>query len=107
MNDSILLIFTNAPNRAAADSIATALIEARLAACVNIFGQCDSVYRWQGRLERACEVPMIIKTTAHNYPALETELRRLHPYEVPELLAVPAAYGLPGYLDWVRAESAP
>ncbi|MFN0164138.1 MAG: divalent-cation tolerance protein CutA [Burkholderiales bacterium] len=107
MDDSILLIFSNAPDRNVAESIATALVEARLAACVNILGQCDSVYRWQGRLERACEVPMIIKTTSHNYSAVEAELRRLHPYDVPELLAVPAACGLPDYLDWVRAESAP
>lgn len=100
----VLLVLTNLPDRATAERIAEALIHARVAACVNVLTGCHSVYRWQGALERADEIPLLIKTTAQAYPRLEAELRKLHPYELPEIIAVPVTQGLSGYLDWVTAE---
>ncbi|MHB1358155.1 MAG: divalent-cation tolerance protein CutA [Rhodocyclaceae bacterium] len=96
-----LLVLTNLPDEASAHSLATALIEAKLAACVNILAPCRSVYRWQGRIEDAAEVPLLIKTTAERYAALEAAIRAQHPYELPEIIAVPIERGLPDYLSWV------
>jgi periplasmic divalent cation tolerance protein len=102
-----LLVLTNCPDVACAEAIAAQLVEARLAACVNMLAPCRSVYRWQGQVERADEVPLLIKTTAARYPALEAALRAAHPYEVPEIVALPVARGLPDYLAWVAAETSP
>jgi periplasmic divalent cation tolerance protein len=102
---SALLVLTNLPDRTAAEMLATALIEARLAACVNILPPCRSIYRWQGAVEAADEVPLLIKTSEARYAALETAIRALHPYELPELIAVPITHGLPAYLAWVAAET--
>lgn len=106
VQDDVLIVITNAPDREAAEKIGRALIEARAAACVNIMSPCTSIYRWQGAVETAEEVPVFIKTTAGRYAAAEALIRELHPYELPEIVAVPAGRGLPGYLDWVRAETA-
>jgi periplasmic divalent cation tolerance protein len=110
-NPPSLLVLTNLPDEASAHTLATALIEARLAACVNILAPCRSVYRWQWRIEDATEVPLLIKTTADRYPALEAAIRAQHPYELPEIIAVPIDRGLPDYLAWVgletRAETTP
>ena len=100
--NDVLLVLTNLPNRDAAENLARALIEEKVAACVNILGACTSVYRWQGALEIAGEIPLLIKTTGARYAALEAVIRRLHPYELPEIIAVPLARGLPGYLQWVE-----
>jgi len=100
-----LLVLTNLPDRAAAERLAALLIEQRLAACVNILAPCRSVYRWKGAVQRDEEHPMLIKTTAERYPALEKALREGHPYELPEIIAVPIERGLPAYLDWVAAET--
>ena len=102
-----LLVFTNLPDRAAAERIAGLLLEQRLAACVNILAPCRSVYRWKGAVQHDEEHPMLIKTSAERYPALEQALRREHPYELPEIIAVPIERGLPAYLDWVAAETKP
>jgi periplasmic divalent cation tolerance protein len=102
---SALLVLTNLPDRTAAEMLANALIEARLAACVNILPPCRSVYRWQGAVEAADEVPLLIKTSEARYAALETAIRALHPYELPKLIAVPITHGLPAYLAWVAAET--
>jgi len=99
-----LLVFTNLPDAASARAIASSLIEQRLAACVNILGPCRSIYRWQGKIEAAEEVPLLIKTTVDSYAALEEAIRAQHPYELPEIVAVPVASGLPAYLDWVIQE---
>ena len=101
-----LLVFTNVPDRAAAQTLAQALIARRLAACVNVLADCTSVYRWEGKVESAAEVPVLIKTTAARYPALEQAIRNLHPYEIPEIVAIPISHGLPEYLNWVAAETA-
>lgn len=103
----ILLVFTNAPDEATAQSLARTLVAERLAACVNILAPCRSIYRWQGALEEASEVPMLIKTSAAAYPALEQAIRAGHPYELPEIVALPLSKGLPDYLAWVVRETAP
>ncbi len=105
--DDVLIVMTNAPDRVTAEKIARSLVEARAAACVNVMSPCSSVYRWQGAVETAAEVPVFVKTTAGRYADVEALIRAQHPYELPEIVAVPAGHGLPGYLDWVRAETIP
>lgn len=100
-----LLILTNLPDQASAQAMAESLVADRLAACVNILAPCRSVYRWQGRVEDAPEIPLLIKTTAARYAALEAAIRAGHPYELPEIIAVPIARGLPEYLNWVASET--
>jgi periplasmic divalent cation tolerance protein len=100
-----MLVLTNLPDEASAHVLATALVTERLAACVNILAPCRSVYRWQGEIERAQEIPLLIKTTTARYAALEEAIRVRHPYELPEIIAVPIAHGLPEYLNWVAAET--
>jgi periplasmic divalent cation tolerance protein len=104
---SSLLVLTNLPDRAAAERIADTLIGQHLAACVNILAPCRSVYRWKGEVQRDEEHPVLIKTTAECYPALEQVLRAAHPYELPEIIAVPIERGLPAYLAWVAGETRP
>lgn len=105
-DDQVLLVMSTLPDQDSATKLARTLIETRLAACVNVLAPCVSVYRWQGAVEEAAEVPMLIKTTARRYAELESALRAHHPYELPEIVAVPLARGLPGYLGWVAAETA-
>jgi len=100
----VLLVFTTFPDAATARELGTKLVEEQVAACVNLLGPAESIYRWKGAVETAAEVPAIVKTTEERFPALRDLLVRLHPYEVPELLAVPVAEGAPEYLRWV-AES--
>ncbi|MDY0071389.1 MAG: divalent-cation tolerance protein CutA [Thauera sp.] len=101
-----LLVVSNLPDAASARTLAEALIDQRLAACVNILAPCTSVYRWQDEIEHASEYPLLIKTTATAYPALERCIRHLHPYELPEIIAVSVEHGLPAYLAWVAGETA-
>jgi len=107
MTANTLLVITNLPDQSSAAKLAEALVESRLAACVNILAPCHSVYRWQGKVEDAEEVPLLIKTTADRYAALEAEIRAQHPYELPEIVAIPIERGLPEYLAWVAAETSP
>ena len=102
-----LLVIANCPDEACANRIALAVVEAGLAACVNLLPRVQSVYRWQGVIESASEVPLLIKTTRARYPALQAALTAAHPYELPEIVAVPLEAGLPGYLAWVAAETTP
>lgn len=102
-----LLVLTNLPDRVAAERLADSLIEQRLAACVNILAPCRSVYRWQGSVQHDEEHPVLIKTTAARYAALEQAIRAGHPYELPEIVAIPIERGLAAYLDWVSAETTP
>jgi periplasmic divalent cation tolerance protein len=102
-----LLVLTNLPDADSAQALATTLVSERLAACVNVLAPCRSVYRWQGAIESAQEVPLLIKTTAARYAELEAAIRAAHPYELPEIIAVPISHGLPGYLDWVATETQP
>jgi periplasmic divalent cation tolerance protein len=100
-----LLVFTNLPDRESAEKLAVLLIERRLAACVNILAPCASVYRWQGRIEHGAEHPLLIKTGQDRYAELEASIRANHPYELPEIIAVPITSGLPAYLQWVKSET--
>lgn len=100
-----LLVLTNLPDAASAQALAEHVVAERLAACVNILAPCRSVYRWQGSIEAAEEVPLLIKTRADRYAALEAAIRARHPYELPEIVAVPISHGLPAYLDWLAAET--
>jgi periplasmic divalent cation tolerance protein len=100
-----LLVLTNCPDQAVAETITRVLVEGRLAACVNILAPCQSVYRWQGAVETASEIPLLIKSTAANYPALAAAICQHHPYAVPEIIALPISQGLPDYLDWLAAET--
>ena len=100
-----LVVFTNLPDRDAALKLARELVERRLAACVNVLHGCTSVYRWKGAVEEAGEVPVLIKARAGRYNELEAAIRELHPYELPEVVAVPVVRGLPDYLDWVAEET--
>lgn len=101
----VLLVFTNLPDRATAERVAETLITEGVAACVNVLAECVSIYRWKGSSERASEVPLLIKTTRAAYPQLESSLRKLHPYELPEIIAMPVTAGLPEYLNWVTQET--
>jgi periplasmic divalent cation tolerance protein len=105
MQSTKLLVLTNVPDRAVAEKLAELLIAQRLAACVNILAPCRSVYRWKGAVQHDEEHPMLIKTTQERFAALEQALRAGHPYELPEIIAVPIERGLPAYLDWVAAET--
>ncbi|MFY9722388.1 MAG: divalent-cation tolerance protein CutA [Azonexus sp.] len=100
-----LLVLTNCPDEESANAIALALVEERLAACVSILPRVQSIYRWQGAVESATEIPLFIKSTATNYPALEAAIRDRHPYKVPEIIALAVERGLPAYLDWVTTEA--
>jgi periplasmic divalent cation tolerance protein len=98
----VLIVLTNLPNQESAQRLAACLIESHAAACVNILAECESVYAWQGKIERSREVPLLIKTTRLAYPRVEALIQQQHPYELPEILAVPASAGLPAYLQWVE-----
>lgn len=100
----VMIVLTNMPDEASAQALAEQLIGARFAACVNQLAPCRSVYRWQGELVSDGEVPLLIKTTRACLPALQEAIRAAHPYELPEIIAVPVESGLPGYLAWVAAE---
>jgi periplasmic divalent cation tolerance protein len=103
--NDVMLVLTTVADAPGAERIARALVEERLAACVTVLGAARSTYRWQGAVESADELPLLLKTTAARWPALRERLRALHPYEVPEMLAWRADDGWPAYLDWVREAS--
>jgi len=100
-----LLILTNVPDQATAEKLARALIDQRAAACVNVLAPCRSIYRWQGAVETADEIPLLIKSTVANYSDVERIVRAQHPYDVPELIALPITQGLPAWLDWLAQET--
>ena len=99
--DDVIIVLTHLPDRAAALGLAQALVGRKLAACVNVLAPCTSIYRWKGGVESAEEVPVWIKTRATRYAELEAAIRELHPYELPEIVAVPVVRGLDDYLQWV------
>ena len=100
----VFLILSTCPDADTAQRLARTLVEERLAACVSLLPGVLSTYRWQGRVEQANEVQLLAKTSADRRDALMARLAELHPYELPEILAVEIA-GLPAYLDWVAAET--
>lgn len=101
----ILLVIVNCPDEDSANTLALAVIDARLAACVNILPRAQSIYHWEGKVESATEIPLFIKSTATNYPALERTIREHHPHKVPEIIGLPVTHGLPEYLNWVASET--
>ena len=104
MNDAVI-VFTSLPDREAAMKLASELVAKKLAACVNVLSECTSVYRWKGAVENAREVPVLIKTRAARYAEVEDAIRGLHPYELPEIIAVPVVRGFDDYLQWVADET--
>ena len=105
MAGAAILILTQMPNRASAQTLARYLVESRLAACVSIGAPVESLYHWRGQIETAEEVPVAVKTRAERYAAVEAAIREQHPYELPEILAVPVVHGLGPYLDWIAGET--
>lgn len=101
----IVIVMTNLPDRASASRLATLLVEQRHAACVNILAECTSVYRWQGKIETATEVPLLVKTSVAAYSRVEDIIRANHPYELPEIVGIPVGHGLSFYLEWVSAQA--
>lgn len=104
--EQVLLVLSTVDSRAAADTLAAAMVEQRLAACVHIQA-IDSVYRWQGQVQAEPEWRLLFKTTAARYAALETALRAAHPYALPAIVAWPCSHGLEAFADWVDAETRP
>jgi periplasmic divalent cation tolerance protein len=102
---SVRVVLLTAPDPAHAERLARALVEERLAACVNLVPGVRSLYRWEGRVEDAPEVLLLVKTRADRCAALAARVRELHPYHLPEVLELAAAGGSAEYLDWVRKES--
>ena len=103
--EQALLVITNLPDVASAQKLAHALVEQRLAACVNLLPAVQSVYRWNNAVEEAAEVMLMIKTTMTRYATLEQAIQALHPYELPEVIALPVSAGLPAYLGWIAQET--
>lgn len=103
--EEVVLAVSTAPDAQVAERIARVLLHERLIACANLLPGVTSLYRWQGEVQRDAEVVMLLKTRRSRVEALGTRLAELHPYEVPELIAVTLEAGLPSYLAWVRDES--
>lgn len=102
MPDPFQIVLCTVPDRDTAGQIAEALVSERLAACVNIVADITSVYRWKGEVEKAPELLLIIKTRQAVYETLQDRIQDLHPYELPEVIAVSIDNGLPAYLDWIK-----
>jgi periplasmic divalent cation tolerance protein len=100
-----ILVLCTCPDEAVADRIASAVVEERLAACVNCLPGVTSTYRWQGKIHRDGEVLLLIKTTRERFDALREHIIALHPYELPEVIAVDIALGHAPYLAWIDTET--
>ncbi len=104
--DQALFVLTNVPDLECAQLVARTLIESRLAACVNLLPAVQSMYRWQGQIEEATEVTLLIKTTSQHYDSVQQAIVKLHPYNVPEIIATPIVAGYTPYLHWIDTETA-
>jgi periplasmic divalent cation tolerance protein len=100
-----ILVMTNFPDKKGAVALAEALIAQHLAACVNVLSPCTSIYCWQGIVESADEIPVLIKTLRQHYDRVEQLIKMMHPYELPEVIMVPILNGLPAYLQWIANET--
>jgi periplasmic divalent cation tolerance protein len=103
--DAAILVLTAMPDHDAAQGLARMLVAGRLAACVNVGAPVESMYHWRGQIETAREVPVVIKTRAMLYSQVEAAIVKAHPYELPEVVAVPLTHGLVPYLAWIAAET--
>lgn len=102
-----LMVITTVPDEETAEKIARILVEKRLAACVSRSSSCQSSYWWQGKIAQEREFLLFIKTLSARYPELEEKLVAIHPYDVPEVIAIPLERGYGRYLDWMREETSP
>ncbi|MGB5063868.1 MAG: divalent-cation tolerance protein CutA [Candidatus Competibacter sp.] len=105
MDSQPLVVFCTCPDQASAERIAATVVEERLAACVNILPGLTSIYRWRGQMQRDTELLLLLKTQGAIYPPLEARIRELHPYDVPEVIALPVRMGSSAYLDWIVANT--
>lgn len=101
---AVVAVLSTAPDPTVAESLAARVVEERLAACANLVPGVTSIYRWEGELRRDSEVLVVFKTTAAAFPSLRARILELHPYDVPEVLALPVPDGADDYLSWVRRE---
>ena len=104
---AVIAVLTNLPDSESAFNLARELVHLRLAACANVLAPVTSFYRWEGAEEQATEYPVLVKTAAERYDALEAAIRERHPYSVPEVIAWPVSRGYAAYLEWVLQESTP
>lgn len=100
-----IVVLTNLPDLVSAEALAQNLVESHLAACVNILPAVQSIYRWQGKLERTTECSLLIKTIDMHYHEVQRAIVAAHPYAVPEIISLPITVGLPAYLDWLTNET--
>lgn len=107
MSDDVkhILVLTTCPGSISSKKIAQELVTEKLAACVNIISDVQSFFSWVGKVDSANEHMLVIKTTMDCYKALEEKIKKIHPYELPEIIAVPIQTGLAGYLDWITKNS--
>ena len=101
MNENVLLVFCTSPDFNEAKNISRTLVEKKLAACCNIIPKISSIYKWQGNVEESQEILILIKTTQKNYDQLEKEIKMLHSYSVPEIIATKIVTGSRAYIDWI------
>jgi periplasmic divalent cation tolerance protein len=104
-NTDFLLVYCTCPDLPTAEQLASQVIGHNVAACVNILPNLISIYRWQGKIEKQQEYLLLIKLQCTQYTQLEKLLKSMHPYQVPEIIAVPITHGLPEYLAWLRKNS--
>ena len=105
MTGAAIMVVTQMPDRASALVLARSLVESRVAACVSIGAPVESLYHWRGKIETAQEIPVVVKTRPECYADVEAYIRAHHPYELPEILAVPVTDGLAPYLQWIADET--
>ena len=107
MDTGVIVVLTTAGTEEQADTIARGLVEAELAACVNVVGGARSTYRWQGSVTKDAELLLVVKTTSDRFEAVRAKIRELHSYELPEVIALPIVDADPAILDWIRDSVAP
>lgn len=105
--DNTLVVFITAPNLEHAQQIARMLVEKQLAACVNLLSGVTSIYRWEGNVQEETEVLLICKTCRSRLAVLQEEVKAIHPYQAPEVIALPVVAGLDDYLKWVEENVRP
>ena len=105
MPDPAIIVVTQVPDRAVATDLARVLLEQRLAACVNIGAPVESIYHWRGRIETGEEIPVVIKTRHVLYSDVEAAVRKIHPYDTPEIIAIPVVDADARYLAWITDET--
>lgn len=98
---TVKIVFCTLPDTEKARQIGTYIVQKQLAACVNLIHEVESIYHWKGKIESGKEVLAVFKTTAIKYPKLESQIRKMHPYELPEIIAVNVSEGYTKYLDWI------